>query len=70
MMNSNSGPWSLNKGCGPDCPENKRWPSTLGCTCNKPLLLYIPPGHHVHMCCPVHGDYVIRGSDITCSVTS
>jgi|SRR5581483_5151875 len=29
------------------------------CICNKPLLLYIPGGQHIH--CPVHPDHIIYG---------
>ncbi len=53
----------------PQCPpDSEPWepePYNPNCICNKPLLLYIPPGQHIH--CPVHPDVILRGSDITCS---
>jgi hypothetical protein len=33
------------------------------CICNKALLLYIPPGQHIH--CPVHPQHVIYGPMVT-----
>lgn len=52
----------------PDCPENDpKWPKpepfNPNCICNKPMLLYIPPGQHIH--CPVHPQHVIHGSHIS-----
>lgn len=42
-----------------------RRPEFLGqCICRGPMLVYIPPGEHVHIQCPVHGDVVIRGRDV------
>ncbi len=56
----------------PYCPDETVWepdPSydNPNCICNKPLLIYIPAGQHIH--CPVHPDYRIHGSNITCSTT-
>ena len=55
-------------GC-PHCPPTEEWPEPgrydPNCICNKPMMLYIPPGQHIH--CPSHPDVIIRGSDITCS---
>lgn len=54
----------------PNCPHTpqpfKVVPPTNDpqCICSKPLLLYIPPGEHVH--CPVHPAHVIHGSNVTC----
>lgn len=35
------------------------------CICHKPLLIYIPPGEHIHINCPIHGDVKIYGNCIT-----
>ena len=35
------------------------------CTCSGPMLLYIPPGQHVHITCPMHGDTVLHGNPAT-----
>ena len=52
----------------PDCPEDDRqyrpFPSDPNCICNKPMMIYIPPGQHIH--CPSHPKYIIRGSGVTC----
>lgn len=52
----------------PDC--GKDWKKDIpspACICNKPLMLYVPPGEHVHLNCPVHGDFVVSGGPIiTC----
>ena len=34
------------------------------CICRDPMHLYIPPGRHIHMTCPVHGDFVINGGPL------
>jgi hypothetical protein len=31
------------------------------CTCGV-MNVYIPPGEHIHVQCPAHGDIIIRGS--------
>jgi len=32
----------------------------------RPLSLYIPPGTHMHLGCPVHPEgHVLRGSSVT-----
>ena len=54
----------------PGCPvPEETWPSPWDlsqCTANKPMLLYIPPGEHVHVLCPVHPEgHVFHGSGIT-----
>jgi hypothetical protein len=33
------------------------------CICNKPMMIYIPAGQHIH--CPVHPGYTIHGQNIT-----
>jgi hypothetical protein len=36
------------------------------CVLNKPLLLYVPPGTHMHLSCPVHPEgHIIFGSSVT-----
>ena len=37
------------------------------CICNKPMLLYIPAGQHIH--CPVHPDVKIYSSSPMCGLT-
>jgi hypothetical protein len=54
------------EGCSkPGCPIPKRPRPNANCICNKPLMIYIPPGSHIHINCPVHGDKVIFGPDYT-----
>lgn len=53
----------------PQCPNGGPWKRDKSiddprCICNKPLLLYVPAGEHVH--CPVHPNRVIRGSEVRC----
>lgn len=53
----------------PHCPDETVWepdPSydNPNCICNKPMMIYIPAGQHIH--CPVHPDYRIFGQDIRC----
>jgi len=47
--------------------EEKLYPKRkpIGCTCGKPIGIFIPPGQHIHPC-PVHPDKVLRGSNIRC----
>lgn len=33
------------------------------CTC--PTNIYIPPGSHIHVSCPVHGQMILTGGSIT-----
>jgi len=49
----------------PECDEpfSRRVPSE--CICFKPMHIYIPPGQHIHIKCPVHGDKKIYGSRLT-----
>ncbi len=54
----------------PYCPDKPAWepdPSydNPNCICNKPMMIYIPAGQHIH--CPVHPKYVVYGSPITCN---
>lgn len=44
----------------PGCPVPNYPKPDYRCICNKPLMLYIPPGEHVHIECPVHGDRIIK----------
>lgn len=47
----------------PDMPDP--WEMSQ-CTANKPMLLYIPPGQHVHIMCPVHPEgHIFYGSGVT-----
>lgn len=43
------------------------WPERpqYGCTCGKPMLLYIPAGSHAHPC-PVHPEFAVYGQEVTC----
>lgn len=52
----------------PQCPDESVWepdPSydNPNCICNKPMMIYIPAGQHIH--CPVHPDFRMYGSNIT-----
>lgn len=51
----------------PNCPENEKGlePHDPNCMCGKPMMIYIPPGQHIHPC-PVHPDRIMRGPDIIC----
>jgi hypothetical protein len=51
----------------PDCPIPFRDPwRESQCVLNKPIGIYIPPGEHIHLECPVHpGGHVMYGSPIT-----
>jgi hypothetical protein len=65
-MNTNTWP----KGCShPFTDFGSGWRQTEypnpTCICNKPLLLYIPAGEHVHLNCSVHGDFVVYVSSVT-----
>lgn len=35
------------------------------CICGKPLNIWVPPGHHIHLQCPVHGDVKVSGQPVT-----
>ena len=51
----------------PGCPikDYDLWKESQ-CTANKPMLLYVPAGQHVHIYCPVHPEgHVIYGSSVT-----
>ena len=46
-----------------NCPhDHKPLRRDSNCMCGKPLMLYIPPGEHVHPC-PVHPEVVLHGVD-------
>lgn len=51
----------------PGCPipqnEHEVYPPGP-CTC--PMHLYVPPGKHVHIDCPVHGKRVMRSQSLWC----
>ena len=47
--------------CCPECGEEYERPHIDRCICNKPLMICIPPGKHIHIHCPVHGDVKIYG---------
>ncbi len=56
-----------NKCPKPNCPIPIKSEPTipdLNCQCGKALMIYIPPGDHLHPC-PIHPDYIVRGPDIT-----
>ena len=54
-------------GCGkPGCPIPKRTPDAMEvCSLNQPLHIYIPPGQHLHIDCPIHGSHIVYGPNIT-----
>jgi len=39
--------------------------SKIGCNCNDPIYIAIPPGKTVIIKCPVHGERKLKGSLIT-----
>lgn len=46
----------------PECGEiQHRTPELTQCICHKLPLILIPPGQHIHIHCPVHGDRKIYG---------
>ena len=50
-----------NKKC-PKCPDElPTSPIDPRCICNKPTLICIKPGEHIHIICPVHGEFRIDG---------
>jgi hypothetical protein len=49
------------EGCCPECGEEYQRPKVNRCICRKPLFISIPPGQHIHIQCPVHGDVKIYG---------
>ena len=48
-----------------DQGESQRMRPAPGCTCDKPLMIVIKAGEHIHPC-PVHTDQVIYGRQIAC----
>jgi hypothetical protein len=70
----NEEPWDLitpqkrhhcdNDHC-PECGEEYQRPKPNKCICRKPLMICIPPGQHIHIHCPVHGDVKIYGPRLT-----
>lgn len=62
-------PWDDNYGhdCGGHCPEcGEPWQTAPSqrCICREPMMICIPPGQHIHIHCPVHGDVKIYGPRI------
>lgn len=51
-------------GCG-ECGEPWERRPDLRCICNKPMMISIPAGQHIHVWCPVHGDIKIYGPRYT-----
>lgn len=51
--------------CCPDCGEEFHQPKPDLCVCRKPMLICIPPGKHIHINCPVHGDVKLYGPRAT-----
>ena len=50
----------------PHCPPGTQWPTgqpAAICTC--PTHIYIPPGQHIHVTCPVHGSIIMQRTCIT-----
>lgn len=50
--------------CG-KCGEGYRPQPDYRCNCREPMAIHIPPGQHVHVQCPAHGDRKIYGDPIT-----
>jgi len=50
--------------CCPDCGEPWKKAPLSACICDKPMHIYIEPGKHIHIHCPVHGDRKIYGSPV------
>lgn len=51
--------------CCPDCGQPNGQPSYLPpCTCS-PLMIAVPPGQHIHIQCPRHGNVRIDGPNVT-----
>ena len=51
----------------PICPPDKKeaWgPKVPPAACVCPTMIYIPPGQHIHVDCPVHGKQIMYGSNI------
>lgn len=48
------------------CHVEPQRPFPGSCTCQGPMGICIPPGEHIHLSCPVHGDTVLHGNEITC----
>lgn len=48
----------------PRCGEKYNKPDTRPCTCQN-LMIYVPPGEHIHIDCPRHGDVKIYGPSST-----
>ena len=68
--NIKSLPWKTNHRC-PNCDEEDFNPMpNIGCICKNPLMVYISPGKHIHINCPMHGDVKIYGSPITWMTTN
>lgn len=60
-----------NVGKCPDCDEPWGTPrDSQRCICRKPMMIYIAPGQHIHIQCPVHGDVKIYGSSVTYSLNN
>lgn len=52
-------------GVCPKCGEIDFLPQPdLRCICS-PIWIWIPPGKHIHIWCPVHGDIKIYGSNVS-----
>jgi len=50
----------------PRCGEGPRYPTRDPlCNCDELLHIYIQPGGHVHINCPVHGDRKVYGRPMT-----
>lgn len=50
------------RGVCPDCHKPWHTPQYGQCTANNAMMLYIPPGEHIHLPCPLHGEHIIYGS--------
>lgn len=57
-------PWHCPNPTCPVKPNLEKWPYTE-CSLNKPLMLHIPSGQHLHLPCPVHGEHILHGPEVT-----
>jgi len=48
--------------CHVDNQENEKLPNS-NCKCNVPLLVYIPPGQHIHPC-TIHPEFAVYSNNV------
>jgi hypothetical protein len=53
---------------GESCPEcgKKDIVPVNPLLCQCPTMIVVPPGKHIHVSCPVHGQVVIHGNAVFC----